>query len=257
MTERRMFPPGTPISPSGWVIVGQCGRVLVKRATNAEGNKWKRGICWWCAGPVAPPGYAWCSSTCIDEASQRHPSTIRHRALARDAGKPCATCGGEKKNVEVDHIVPIVEGGHPWSLDNLRCICERCHRFETRCLAARRAAERRAGSTAWQPCERRPGNGGRPQCLAAVLGGHEACGCERPPRKRRAEQAGLFTEPHYSETPGGPHYSEHLPWHSRWYGMLRDMVPTLSWWARRRTFERIAERRAGNDPAAKSVPAAT
>lgn len=38
---------------------------------------------------------------------------------------------------EVDHIVPLIEGGLH-SLDNLRLLCIRCHKAETRALAARR-----------------------------------------------------------------------------------------------------------------------
>lgn len=49
----------------------------------------------------------------------------------------------ETSFLEVDHIVPIVEGGVtvPW---NLRAICQVCHKQETAKLAARRAQSRKA-----------------------------------------------------------------------------------------------------------------
>lgn len=44
---------------------------------------------------------------------------------------------------EVDHIVPVVEGGGCCGLDNLRTLCFVCHRSVTKALAGRRAASRR------------------------------------------------------------------------------------------------------------------
>lgn len=45
---------------------------------------------------------------------------------------------------EADHIVPVVEGGGGCGLDNIRTLCRCCHKAETRALAKRRAAARRA-----------------------------------------------------------------------------------------------------------------
>jgi 5-methylcytosine-specific restriction protein A len=44
---------------------------------------------------------------------------------------------------DMDHIVPVAEGGGSCGLDNLRTLCVPCHRGETRALAGRRAAARR------------------------------------------------------------------------------------------------------------------
>jgi 5-methylcytosine-specific restriction endonuclease McrA len=46
---------------------------------------------------------------------------------------------------EMDHTVPVVEGGGACGLDNLRTLCWACHRAATRALAARRAVARKAG----------------------------------------------------------------------------------------------------------------
>jgi 5-methylcytosine-specific restriction endonuclease McrA len=48
---------------------------------------------------------------------------------------------------DMDHLVPVIEGGGGCGLDNLRTLCIPCHRAETRALAARRAAARRSSVT--------------------------------------------------------------------------------------------------------------
>lgn len=45
---------------------------------------------------------------------------------------------------DVDHIVPVAEGGGDAGPDGLRTLCIKCHRGETAALALRRAAARRA-----------------------------------------------------------------------------------------------------------------
>jgi 5-methylcytosine-specific restriction protein A len=44
---------------------------------------------------------------------------------------------------DMDHILPVTEGGGECGLDNLRTLCIPCHRKATKELAARRAAERK------------------------------------------------------------------------------------------------------------------
>ena len=48
MTDRRMFPPGTPLSPTGWVVVSACGRRTDRRQ---RGEARKKRHCWWCGEP--------------------------------------------------------------------------------------------------------------------------------------------------------------------------------------------------------------
>jgi len=45
---------------------------------------------------------------------------------------------------QADHIVPVVEGGGECGLENLRTLCVWCHKRETKELARRRAAARKA-----------------------------------------------------------------------------------------------------------------
>ena len=46
---------------------------------------------------------------------------------------------------DVDHRVPIADGGHPCDPGNLRTLCYWCHKRETASAATRRASRRRAG----------------------------------------------------------------------------------------------------------------
>ncbi|HKY51662.1 MAG TPA: HNH endonuclease [Candidatus Limnocylindria bacterium] len=147
MADPRMFPPGTRVSPSGRVVVAPCGRRVTVGGPTA--TEFRKGHCSWCGREVPKPRRSWCSDECVAEFWDRDSNTIRSRVLQRDKGKPCAICGAERFCPEVDHTVPIIEGGHPWDLANLRTICDVCHKAETRALARRRAErraeERRAG----------------------------------------------------------------------------------------------------------------
>ena len=49
---------------------------------------------------------------------------VRLRVLARD-GRVCNYCGQDAN--EVDHIVPLVNGGLPYDLDNLTACCRACN----------------------------------------------------------------------------------------------------------------------------------
>lgn len=53
------------------------------------------------------------------------------KALERD-GWACVSCG-ERRRLEVDHVLPVRT--HPelaYALDNLQCLCGRCHARKTR-----------------------------------------------------------------------------------------------------------------------------
>src|SRR5690606_6337219 len=109
----------------------------------AQIAKRKTGTCTWCGGEVKRPRRTWCSKDCNEEYLRRQPDRLRYHATKRDKGKSCPLCGKTRYFPEVDHIVPIIEGGDPFDLENLRCICSDCHKRETAALAARRARRRR------------------------------------------------------------------------------------------------------------------
>lgn len=67
---------------------------------------------------------------------------LRPRRLA-ELGLP-AYLLRRRRYWEVDHIVPVVEGGGSCGLSNLRTLCWECHRRATRELAVRRGKIRAA-----------------------------------------------------------------------------------------------------------------
>lgn len=129
------------------------------------------GQCTWCKGIVKKPKRYWCSQECVDEYRIRSDSSFaRIKVFDRDQGV-CAICGLDTENVlkafkaaralateevdakfealgfkiemkgkhsalvkhlwEMDHIVPVVDGGGGCGLDNLRTLCTNCHKQET------------------------------------------------------------------------------------------------------------------------------
>ncbi len=61
----------------------------------------------------------------------------RHKFMLH-ASKICEVCGKEpvdtvwKVDLEMDHIIAIVLGGHPWHHDNLQMLCTECHKAKTK-----------------------------------------------------------------------------------------------------------------------------
>lgn len=55
---------------------------------------------------------------------------------------PVQYYGGLPHLWEMDHIVPVIEGGGGCAMDNLRTLCIPCHHKQTAQLAARRARKR-------------------------------------------------------------------------------------------------------------------
>jgi 5-methylcytosine-specific restriction protein A len=134
-----------------------------------------RALCRRCHREVPPNRRAWCSEACV-EAYRDETDWNRavYRVKKRDRGV-CAKCGLDcialeaklwglphlarraelvrigfkrwpNRLWEIDHAIPLCEGGARCDLTNLRTLCWKCHAGETRKLAKRRAAARRAGS---------------------------------------------------------------------------------------------------------------
>ena len=57
--------------------------------------------------------------------NSRRWQVIRQIVKKRD-GYKCRNCGFGGR-LEVDHIVPIAQGGDPFDLSNLRSLCRGCH----------------------------------------------------------------------------------------------------------------------------------
>lgn len=68
---------------------------------------------------------------------------LHHQLLIRlEALGFAAAAHGNRSFWEADHIVPVSEGGGFCGLENLRTVCQPCHRAETAALAGRLAAAR-------------------------------------------------------------------------------------------------------------------
>lgn len=120
-----------------------------------------RRTCVWCDGVLSGRRTRWCSDKCVQAYMVTSPNGIRRAAYERDRGV-CALCGldttalstaersamGDKWGRyggpwDADHIVPLCEGGTNF-LDNIRTLCRPCHKAQTKALAARRAATKKA-----------------------------------------------------------------------------------------------------------------
>lgn len=69
--------------------------------------------------------------------------TVRQRVLIRD-GYECQQCGIVRLDHEIDHIIPLEQGGSAMGLDNLRALCsgpDGCHARKTKAEATARAGK--------------------------------------------------------------------------------------------------------------------
>lgn len=117
-------------------------------------KKYKKDLCCWCLKKLDSPRKKYCSSYCSNSAwmffsPQRY---ARNYLLLRQKWK-CAICRFQWEKVrsgkgkllndqnvnyyktlrgqEVDHIVPIHQGGEAVGLDNVQMVCSQCHRLKS------------------------------------------------------------------------------------------------------------------------------
>lgn len=130
--------------------------------------------CTWCGGIVKKPSRTWCNGDCLSEFYQRcDPQAAKRFVEKRDSGR-CQICGCDTFKTEriwrstqvgptamyrrpckddeaatvmgfargqwreVDHVIPVIEGGGLLPPSNLRLLCGACHRDECRELCGRR-----------------------------------------------------------------------------------------------------------------------
>ena len=53
------------------------------------------------------------------------------RVIFRRDGWRCRKCGRAGR-LECDHVTPLRDGGDPWDMANLQCLCRGCHIAKTR-----------------------------------------------------------------------------------------------------------------------------
>lgn len=95
-----------------------CGKSKDQWEKNKYGNYQRRGYCsdehykdWWI----------------------RMDNTAFHRnKFLRNTPRLCNHCGIKTNYREMDHIIAIVLGGHPWDYRNLQILCEECHKIKTK-----------------------------------------------------------------------------------------------------------------------------
>ena len=101
-----------------------------------------RACCRQCGEEVPKGRRTFCGQGCIDLwLLDRNPGYNRQRVYKRDHGV-CALCGVAKGRWEMDHTVPLAEGGEN-TMENFRTLCVQCHKVVTAALR-RRLAEREA-----------------------------------------------------------------------------------------------------------------
>lgn len=113
-------------------------RIYNYPAIDAAGRK----TCRWCGGERPKGTRFYCSFECSDEGAIRASGSFaRHKVLQRDDAV-CARCGN-RGAWEMNHIIPVSEGGGSCGLDNLETLCMACHGTESARQAAKRAEERK------------------------------------------------------------------------------------------------------------------
>jgi 5-methylcytosine-specific restriction endonuclease McrA len=126
-----------------------------------------RNLCRWCKTEVKPPRRTFCSEECVHEWRIITDWTYARRQVIKRDKSICQICSIDLKKlrkefrqmneqerliraeelkipkfkighsfIEVDHIVPWVEGGTN-ELTNLRVLCPACHRIQTNLLLVR------------------------------------------------------------------------------------------------------------------------
>lgn len=102
-------------------------------------------ICRECGGAVEGRRQSWCSDECVS-AYKKRARPIREIVYDRDKGI-CAKCGADRSldnYWDVNHKIPLVEGGRH-VLDNTETLCRRpCHSDETALLRERMKGNPRA-----------------------------------------------------------------------------------------------------------------
>lgn len=141
---------------------------------NAEGKP----LCRFCSGVVSPPRRSFCSAECVHEWKVRSHTRYARACVRRRDKSVCVLCKldcallrrqlnalipaeryakaaelGIPKHLayrkslwQMDHIIPVIEGGGSCGLENLRTLCIPCHKKETAALRKRLASKDNDGS---------------------------------------------------------------------------------------------------------------
>ncbi len=147
---KRAGPPVTSVGAVPSVQVESSGRILslsaawfsdgARRRTEAR----KAGRCVECGTQLPTHRTPYCSRRCRWKFHGHYFwDSARSFVLLRDR-YTCQACGLRRRarELEVDHIVEIAQGGAALEYGNLRTVCRACHREKTRRFLAARLAAR-------------------------------------------------------------------------------------------------------------------
>ncbi len=93
-----------------------------------QGNK----LCRNCNNEVAKGRRHYCSRRCMEDFNRKNSWHIVRMDVLRRDNYRCSICGKRKKDLEVDHIIPIRMGGEHFEKKNLRTLCKECHEAKSK-----------------------------------------------------------------------------------------------------------------------------
>lgn len=132
-----------PKNPKVFEVV----KANTKRSLALDRIKGEKGLCKWCMEKVDNTRKKYCSKNCKDSAwAFFYPQKYGYKYLSERQGGRCAHCNycfedrlkkvvygshGEKYERDdmgdVDHIIPIHQGGEILGIENHQLLCRECH----------------------------------------------------------------------------------------------------------------------------------
>lgn len=113
----------------------------------------QRGECTWCGAKVPKGCRMWCGDQCVSAFRLRCDPGYAAGYIAKRDNRICRLCGvdcaAKRIHFEIDHVIPVCEGGGLSTEDNLRLLCQMCHARQTAMLAARRSGKKNPPIPQW------------------------------------------------------------------------------------------------------------
>lgn len=121
-----------PIRPlRRWFITDEEKTNMAKKNTCFCGKKFKWPRRKYCGDECANTW--WFEKNSVWDGHKTH---FLHKQKSKVVGGyrfyTCTKCTQQVKYPEIDHIIAIILGGHPWDYRNLQVLCEECHKIKTK-----------------------------------------------------------------------------------------------------------------------------
>lgn len=90
-------------------------------------------LCRNCENKVSLDRRHYCSQQCMDEFNRNNSWYFVRKDILRRDRYSCRICKQRfrKKQLDVDHIIPVQMGGQLFDKNNLRTLCKECHKAKT------------------------------------------------------------------------------------------------------------------------------